>query len=200
MRGIIRRFLARVPGESTDGVGCRRQVISLGAGFDSVVFQLQEEGALADAAYYELDCPQVVLQKGKIIAKNPILLSSLAGDHQAAAELVHVDDQTGSVTVSTSEGRGRYCLRCADLRELEQVHRVLAKAGLLLTVPTLLVAECVLIYMHARHSDALISWASATFSQAAFVLYEQIRPHDDFGRMMVENIAARGCPLLGIGT
>jgi tRNA wybutosine-synthesizing protein 4 len=31
-----------------------------------------------------------------------------------------------------------------------------------------------------------------------FATYEQIRPADPFGRTMVKNLEARGCPLLGI--
>jgi tRNA wybutosine-synthesizing protein 4 len=198
VRGLIRRFLAGdpLPGDGTEPAGCRRQVVSLGAGFDTAAFCMQAEGALEGAAYYELDFPDVVRQKARVIAVTPQLLFSLAGDQ--APDAVDIDAEHGSVTASAGARRGRYCLRSADLRELDQVAETLEAAGLLSTLPTLLVAECVLIYMEPRHSDAIISWAAKTFSCAAFVNYEQICPNDNFGRMMVSNIASRGCPLKGI--
>jgi tRNA wybutosine-synthesizing protein 4 len=71
-------------------------------------------------------------------------------------------------------------------------------AGFEAGVPTLVLSECVLIYLAPERSDALIAWLRHAFACAAMMVYEQIRPHDAFGRQMVQNIQDRGCPLLGI--
>jgi len=52
--------------------------------------------------------------------------------------------------------------------------------------------------MTVEESAALISWASEGFTTSYFVLYEQIEPNDNFGKAMIANLKARGCPLLSI--
>ena len=66
------------------------------------------------------------------------------------------------------------------------------------SLPTLLVSECVLVYLLPDESDAVISWAAKTFEHAAFMCYEQVRPHDAFGQMMIQHLQARGAPLHGL--
>merc|ERR1712050_675825 len=54
--------------------------------------------------------------------------------------------------------------------------------------------------MQALHGDAIIEWAGSAVPDApsAFVTYEQTNPSDPFGKVMVENMMQRGCPLLSI--
>lgn len=54
--------------------------------------------------------------------------------------------------------------------------------------------------MQSLHGDAIIQWAADAVPSApsAIVVYEQTNPHDRFGKMMVENLMQRGCPLLSI--
>jgi hypothetical protein len=91
-----------------------------------------------------------------------------------------------------------YCLVGADLRSVEQVRAALHRAGVDPSLPTLFIAECVLVYMEAQHSAPLIAWLGEHFRRAVFVNYEQVRPDDPFGRQMMQNLELRGCPLLGI--
>jgi len=42
------------------------------------------------------------------------------------------------------------------------------------SAPTLILAECVLIYMDPPSSDRLVAWAAKAFSHAAFITYEQV--------------------------
>ena len=200
MRMLIRRFLELAP--RGEGEGASRQVLVLGAGFDTAAFQLQREGALAGSAYFELDFADVVREKSRIVREQRLLCGSLCGPAAGGEPLdgrIEACPDTGELTVQASADSGRYCLRAVDLRQLECVRETLMQAGFDTALPTLVVAECVLIYMEAQHSDALIEWVGSSLPRAAFLVYEQIRPHDPFGRMMVGNIAARGCPLRSIG-
>mmetsp|Transcript_71550 Transcript_71550/g.117770 ORF Transcript_71550/g.117770 Transcript_71550/m.117770 type:complete len:145 (+) Transcript_71550:1-435(+) len=53
--------------------------------------------------------------------------------------------------------------------------------------------------MQALHGDGIIQWAaSAVTAPSAMVMYEQTNPHDRFGKVMVKNLAERGCPLLSV--
>lgn len=85
-----------------------------------------------------------------------------------------------------------------DLRDLAALDKVIASSGLDLNFPTLFLSECVLIYMTVEESAALIAWTSEKFPVSHFVLYEQVEPHDNFGKAMLDNLKQRGCPLLSI--
>ena len=68
-------------------------------------------------------------------------------------------------------------------------------------LPTLIITECLLIYMRAEDTQEVLNWTMNFFGaqgQIAYVNYEMIKPDDQFGRMMVENLENRGCQLLGI--
>jgi O-methyltransferase involved in polyketide biosynthesis len=42
------------------------------------------------------------------------------------------------------------------------------------SLPTFIIAECVLIYLDPTATGAIVSWASQKFSTAVFFLYEQV--------------------------
>lgn len=44
-----------------------------------------------------------------------------------------------------------------------------------LRLPTLLIAECVLVYMTPEQSANLLKWAANSFEAAMFINYEQVR-------------------------
>lgn len=47
----------------------------------------------------------------------------------------------------------------------------------LTSLPTFIIAECVLIYLDPDSTKAIVGWASKTFSTAVFFLYEQVFFH-----------------------
>jgi hypothetical protein len=88
-----------------------------------------------------------------------------------------------------------YSLQVADLADLPSVEAALSAADIDMGRPTLFLSECVMVYMDPKHSDALIQWIAGKFTQAAIMVYEQIRPYDAFGKVMMDYLATRGCPL-----
>eukprot|EP00889_Picochlorum_renovo_P006591 jgi/Picre1/33621/NNA_001101.t1 len=64
--------------------------------------------------------------------------------------------------------------------------------------PTLFLAECVLVYMELSFSNALLGQVSHSFPESLCIVYEQVNPNDAFGKQMMINLSARGCPLKGI--
>jgi hypothetical protein len=91
-----------------------------------------------------------------------------------------------------------YRLVTADLRDISAVETALLGAGCDFSLPTLLLSECVLIYLEPEESCGIIAWAARAFSRSMFVTYEQIRPHDAFGQMMMRNLEERGYKLRGL--
>ena len=186
MRSLVLQFL------SSGQPGDPKQIIVLGAGFDTTYFQLAKEGALGAAALYiELDFEDVTRRKTHIISSRSELQECLSPQQQGGSEL-RVYCERGEVAAP------RYRLQPVDLRRTEDVEAALARAGADLAAPTLILAECVLVYMDPAQSSALLRCLSACLPTAAVALYEQVNPADPFGLQMMLNLAMRGCPLLGI--
>ncbi|XP_031729234.1 tRNA wybutosine-synthesizing protein 4 [Anarrhichthys ocellatus] len=152
----------------------RRQILSLGAGFDSAYFRLHADEALDGAVVFEVDFPDVTRRKAALINSNITLRGMLEP---------HLPPATGPVYVSS----GQYRLLGVDVREESQVEGALGAAGLDWAAPTLILSEVVLTYMETQRSDAVISWAAKLLPQSLFVMYEQIHPQDPFGRIMQDH-------------
>ncbi|XP_078514900.1 tRNA wybutosine-synthesizing protein 4 isoform X2 [Lissotriton helveticus] len=153
---------------------CRRQILSLGAGFDSLYFRLKSDGALKNAVVCEVDFPEVVRRKAALISRTKQL-----------AELVGVSESTRCPSSGLVGLHGDdYMLLGIDLSDLSLLEDGLKQVGMDPASPTLLLAEVVLTYMDNSRSSTVISWAAHHFQSACFVLYEQIHPEDPFGQVM----------------
>ncbi|XP_053241267.1 tRNA wybutosine-synthesizing protein 4 isoform X2 [Podarcis raffonei] len=153
--------------------GCPlRQIISLGAGFDSLFFFLKSEGLLCHTVVFEVDFPDVARPKAALIRGTEELITLVGNDASAQA--------LGATAFSGED----YRLLGVDLSELPRLEEALHRAGLDPKVPTMLLAEVVLTYMEVERSDALVQWAAGHFLHAWFILYEQIHPEDPFGSVM----------------
>ena len=141
----------------------------------------------------EVDLEDVVRRKMNIIASST-QLQDLAGlDVETLRQALQQGDN--DLTAVSN----RYALARADLRDVGALDELLLRrCGLDPSLPTLVLSECVLVYLDPEHSGRVIEWVSAHFKQAAFFVYEQIRPDDAFGKVMLTNLASRGCPLKGI--
>jgi len=183
MRKLLFQFLdSEVP--NSEGPSPQKQILSLGAGFDTTYFQLVEEGR-APHKFVELDFLEVTKKKAMLIASKDVLLTKLgsgAGISPAKGEII----------------TSNYSLLPCDLRELKDLDNAFIKAELDDKLPTLIIAECVLIYLDPNVSRAVVKWCADKFETAAFVIYEQIHPDDAFGQQMLRNLESRGCPLLGL--
>lgn len=123
---------------------------------------------------FELDFPDVARRKAALINANIHLKEGLES-HSPCVE--------GTLYVSGDD----YRLLGVDVREETQVEEALAGAGVDWTAPTLLLSEVVLTYMETQWSDGVIGWSARLFPQSLFVMYEQIRPQDPFGRIMQDH-------------
>uniref|UniRef100_A0AAQ4P4P0 tRNA wybutosine-synthesizing protein 4 n=1 Tax=Gasterosteus aculeatus aculeatus TaxID=481459 RepID=A0AAQ4P4P0_GASAC len=162
-----------------------RQILSLGAGFDSAYFRLHADGALDRAVVFEVDFPDVSRRKAALIASNVTLRDALQPGSAPPAGPVHVSS-------------AQYRLIGVDVREETRVEEALGAAGLDRAAPTLILSEVVLTYMETQSSDAVISWASKLLPQSLFVMYEQMHPGDPFGRVMQNHFLKLNSTLHGL--
>lgn len=153
--------------------GCNAQIVNIGCGYDTTFFRLAAKG-MCPYRFLELDRSVVVERKRAAIARRKKL---------------------SEVVASAGE---RYQLHSCDVTDLAAVASAFEAAGIDFSLPTLCVAECVLVYLPPEAAAALIAMTAAQFETVLFLNYEQIEPFDAFGKMMVANLSDRRCPLLGI--
>uniref|UniRef100_A0A674JVY8 tRNA wybutosine-synthesizing protein 4 n=1 Tax=Terrapene triunguis TaxID=2587831 RepID=A0A674JVY8_9SAUR len=167
----VREFLRQSQGHP------RRQILSFGAGFDSLYFRLKAVGLLSCTVVYEVDFPSVASRKAALI-KGTKDLAMVVGGVAGRESALFPHSSTWD-----------YKLLGVDLSELSKLEQALKEAGLDPEVPTMLLAEVVLTYMEISRSDALIQWAAQHFPCAQFVVYEQMHPEDPFGRIMQQHFS-----------
>ncbi|GLE02354.1 hypothetical protein PINS_up011192 [Pythium insidiosum] len=186
MERVVLRFLDA----HTNAAGA--QVVVLGAGLDTMFFRLRRANRLpTNCTFFEVDFPDVTLQKVMTIRRRKPLMEVLGFDSTTALQSA----LSGGGTSLSADG---YRLIPGDLRDIEATRGKLEQAGLTKSAPTLFISECVLIYMDAEFSKEWIAWSAGYFDDVSYLLYEQILPDDAFGRVMMDNIKARGCDLLSI--
>uniref|UniRef100_A0A1I7W271 Leucine carboxyl methyltransferase 1 n=2 Tax=Loa loa TaxID=7209 RepID=A0A1I7W271_LOALO len=177
VKAVVDAFLKEFPE--------KRQIINLGAGFDTLYWRLKEEGKQLHR-YVEVDFSSVTTKKIRQMRRpgSPNLLSMFL---EKPKELEHSDLHAGD-----------YHLVGADLRQLNEFKEKLDSCDLNYKTPTLFIAECVLVYMGINQSDELLSACVRWFENAFFLNYEQVNINDTFGKIMVSNLHGRGIILPGL--
>lgn len=76
----------------------------------------------------------------------------------------------------------------ADLRDASFLQ---ALPDISFQCPTIILSECVLMYLSPEAGDQLIGTAKALFAQLTFVSFEPLKSDDAFGEQMVSNLQGR---------
>ncbi|ORY49845.1 leucine carboxyl methyltransferase, partial [Rhizoclosmatium globosum] len=179
LHSIVSQFV-----RSSEAPDLDRQIVVLGAGFDSRFFMLKSE-SIQPRRFIEIDFPEITSKKAQVIKKNKAM-ADLLGDHVLA--------------VGGSEIHGNeYSLISGDLRQWhsEIVPKLLA-VGFDANIPTLFLTECVLVYMPPEAIKTVIDWCAQYPISSIMLNYEQVNPDDSFGRMMLENLKLRNVFLPGL--
>ncbi|XP_022444196.1 leucine carboxyl methyltransferase 1 isoform X1 [Monodon monoceros] len=203
---INRGYFARVHGVSQlikaflRKTECNCQILNLGAGMDTTFWRLKvctdfswffyQDEDLLPSKYFEIDFPMIVTRKLHSIKLKPLLSKPILDLH--SEDTLQMD---GHILDST-----RYAIIGADLRDIPELEEKLKKCNMNTQLPTLLIAECVLVYMAPEQSTNLLKWAAKSFETAMFINYEQVNMDDRFGQIMIENLRRRQCDLAGVET
>jgi tRNA wybutosine-synthesizing protein 4 len=152
-----------------------KQIVSLGAGYDSSYFRLKASGQ-AFRKYFEVDFPDVCIRKSGLIRKyasplldiiegRPVDPAALAAEpkHSPFQAAPKQNAENASSTAAPSHTAAGpiyvsgpdYVLLEADLRSIEQLESNLVTAGVDFSEPTLFLSECVLVYMKGEESGVL---------------------------------------------
>ena len=84
-----------------------------------------------------------------------------------------------------------------DLNEGEHLITTLTNNLLNMEIPTLIITECVLPYLHPESISFLISTFYQIFPCCAWLSYDLINLSDSFGKVMIRNMAAAGINIPG---
>ncbi|KAM9996031.1 hypothetical protein ACTFIY_002223 [Dictyostelium cf. discoideum] len=173
----------------------KKQIISLGCGFDTYYFRLMNNKDIKkDFIYFEVDYDQVISNKIKIIQNHKELQTMIDQEWDSKYD---TNEKLASMVNHQKVSSKSYRLGSIDLTNLE-TFKIFDELEIDYNVPTLFLSECVLVYIPTKCGNDVIQWASNKFSESCFITYEQIKPNDEFGRMMIKNIEMKGCPLLSI--
>lgn len=167
------------------------QIISLGAGYDSLFWRLKshkfckESESDINIKFVELDMSSVVMRKIMAIKRQPKLLEQL------------------SSVVYKGEGlhSTQYHLISADLRQQNKSSlgtKLFEDCKIDPDKPTLCIAECVLVYMPVEDSSSLINWLASNLAKLTVLNYEQCNMKDRFGEIMLSHMNQRHCDLMGV--
>jgi len=162
------------------------QIINLGAGFDTMFWRLAEESRPV-RRFVEVDFPGVTARKCWVIKRHKQLLAAVVSGEEGDVKLNRTDLHSC-----------RYHLVAADFTDLTGLEAKLMESEVDFSCPTLILAECALVYVQPGRTSALVNWLAAKFSSLAFINYEQLNMEDRFGGVMLDNLMARGCQLSGV--
>jgi|TARA_B110000971_G_scaffold218522_1_gene257516 hypothetical protein len=151
-----------------------RQIVSLGAGFDTNYFRLNETMMTKDTKqsqvqlkYVELDFPSLIETKAKVINATGVLkeivgteglkrilsASSYSAPRREPDSCFFSNDENG-------EGKSHYFLAGCDLRDVRSLTAALEKTNLDPKAPTLFLSECCLAYLSPQDAGGVLQWAS----------------------------------------
>ncbi|KAG6335404.1 hypothetical protein ID866_3678 [Astraeus odoratus] len=190
------------------------QIVSLGAGSDTRFWRIAT-GPYKDQLqlYIELDFPEVTTKKAMSIRKSRDLSAVLGPPETiSVGEVLDFCEGTTASILAAQGGTAlhspKYHVLPCDLRRTpSEVLPSLLGDILSSTLPTLLLFECVLVYMSPEASSNLIQWFVDYFQHDSHVsdprvlgalVYEMFGLQDSFGQVMMNNLRV-GLFLLSAG-
>ncbi|KAL8278440.1 hypothetical protein RQP46_009130 [Phenoliferia psychrophenolica] len=191
---LVAQFLA-------DADGGERQVLSLGAGTDTRMWRLIDKAKLegrpwACRRWIEVDFEEATGGKARTVVGKQILKDPL-GDA--------IRIEYGGTGLTSAH----YALVPGDLRDFASLSKTLTSPPpsdptgpplLDPSLPTLLLAECVLVYLPPETTSDILAWFRQTFASGSAVSYDPFGLQDSFGKVMIRNLATRNLALPGAAT
>lgn len=150
------------------------QIISFGSGFDTRLFRFVEEfnKKLGNLKYFEIDFDFVIEEKKRIIEKTPELIELELGAHWCPIKFD------------------------LNIKNEDEISNLLKGFDFEVETPTLILAECCLMYLAPLSGDHLISWAAKTLKSVTFCSFDPVLSDDlesdRFAKTMLHNLQQRG--------
>lgn len=164
-----------------------RQIVFLGSGFDTLTLTPYTGASATGIRTFEVDFPEIVNKKVEVFRAIPSITSLLTTEEA----LPMISPRFTRMGAHTFIGE--------DLRNSKGVVAALMECGLDSSVPTLILSECVLVYMGREVTLNLCGELAQFLSgDALWMTYDMISPSDVYGRNMIRNLQAAGFEIPGI--
>jgi len=174
------------------------QVLSLGAGYDTMYFRLRNQGVIdpRSCRYFEVDFPVVARTKSHFIRReNGSRLGSFFSQCTS-----HGEQQDGDVNCSfVYDDRALVLIGCSMV-QVATLEEMLEECGFDWRLPTFVLTECSLTYVEVSEATRLTQWLARKLEHMVLVDYEQINPNDAFGKIMTSHFRKRNSPLKCVDT
>lgn len=163
------------------------QVISLGAGFDTLAARFYSRPEFHRVHFFEVDFPEVIRNKTILMQNAPLSQfpfvnarvvdgKEVVGDRYAALGLDLRQASTDLVPLLSRGSGGRFSP----------------------AAPTVVYAECVMQYMTPECSSGIVRWVATHLKDAVFFAYDQLHHKDSFGATMTKSLLSKCSPLIGV--
>ena len=163
----VEKIIASVPKEQNINI------IVLGSGYDTMFFKLTSQN-ITNISLYELDYEKIINKKKQIIASS-----------QKLKEIASVANN--------------YHLISCDITKISELKKKLTSAipSERLTDLTIVICECVLVYIEREITVDFITAIKSLFPNIVLLEYDLTGANDGFGKEMVDNLKMRNIQLKG---
>jgi hypothetical protein len=127
----------------------------------------------------EIDFHEVITKKIAVIKKCQNLQDLIKTEAEKDINVIHERHINSHL----------YKLFSQDLRETDILQQNLTNLGVDFDAPTLIITECLLVYLRKEDSEKILTCLSSLFrNYLIYVNYEMIHPGDAFGKVMLDNL------------
>jgi tRNA wybutosine-synthesizing protein 4 len=147
-------------------------IIILGSGFDTTYFNLMSEG-YKNIEVFEYDYKKIIDKKLQYISK-----------HKQLSEIIN-------------KNKNNYHLIDCDITNKKLFSESLSKIKSDENDLTIVICECLLVYIDKDVTIEMLSNINNTFSNVYILEYDLIGPDDPFGKEMIDNLKNRDINLRG---
>jgi len=181
-----------------------RQILVIGGGYDTTCLKVLDEKT-PNLNCFEVDFPDLIDRKAFLLMATAMTRQTLYGSEDLPAEV----STAASLMTSKKTNYGymlndKMTLISADLKDVATLLECLENSTFNFGVPTLLISECVLVYMDRSSVQSLSSGIrnrfeaeSGTNAKALWLSYDMFNPEDRFGQIMRRNLRAGGIHVPG---
>ncbi|KAJ0407806.1 hypothetical protein ATCC90586_006282 [Pythium insidiosum] len=181
----VKRFLSSNPDTPL-------QIVSLGAGFDTLFFRLMAQRVAQPIRFVEVDCAAIASAKAEILGRDDTSRTLFAGLR------VRRLDANADASYELPDERSTLSLVSRDLGDTPRLEAAWTACGLDPASPTLVIAECVVSYLEPSRGTSLLQSLARWFHDAAIAMYDPIALDDAFGATEQQYFAVKGCELRGL--
>lgn len=173
-----------------------KQIVYLGSGYETNALSILKEKSNNDIIIYEIDYPEVLKKKIEIIQGESNFISIL---NPTGAKIDNSPIDTKSLNnYLFSYEIGNINFIGSDLGNFEIVLDLLKSRGFQSNIPTLIVTECVQVYLPRVESLNLCTKISEIVNENSFwVSYDMFGANDIYGKNMLKNLSMRGLKIPG---